>query len=152
SSSSIPSEWKDATIYPIPKPKEWHCYLQNTRPITLLDTARKLLTKIMYRRLSDIMVQHSVLQGKNYAGTPGCSVDTPIAIFDTILQDAHLHEKSLFVLQQDISKAFDSIDSRMLDLAMQRLKIPKAFIKLTLELFTDRYNTVITAFGQSPFY
>jgi hypothetical protein len=32
-SSFIPSEWKDATIYPIPKPHEWNCYLKNTRPI-----------------------------------------------------------------------------------------------------------------------
>ena len=38
-SNDIPSHWKDATIYPIPKPYNWNCYLSNTRPITLLDTA-----------------------------------------------------------------------------------------------------------------
>jgi len=41
----IPSQWKDATIYPIPKPTEWNCSLKNTRPICLLETARKLMTK-----------------------------------------------------------------------------------------------------------
>ena len=35
---------------------------------------------------------------------------------------------------------------------MQRLKIPSRFIALTLELFTNRHNTVITAFGHSPQY
>ena len=54
--SFIPASWKDATIYPIPKPHDWDCYLKNTRPITLLDTARKLMTKIMYRCLSAILV------------------------------------------------------------------------------------------------
>ena len=28
--SHIPSEWKEVTIYPIPKPQEWHYYLKNT--------------------------------------------------------------------------------------------------------------------------
>ena len=40
----------------------------------------------------------------------------------------------------------------MLRLAMARLHIPKRFIDLTMELFTDRYNTVITAHGQSAPY
>ena len=69
-SSHIPSEWKEATIYPIPKPQEWHCYLKNTRPITLLDTARKLMTRIMNKRLANILSQHKVMQGNNHAGLP----------------------------------------------------------------------------------
>src|SRR5204863_5017640 len=40
-------------------------------------------------------------------------------------------------------------DTNMLKLAMQRLS---AFIQLTLELFTGRYNTVITAFGSTSPY
>jgi len=31
----IPDEWREAFVYPIPKPKEWECELTNTRPITL---------------------------------------------------------------------------------------------------------------------
>ena len=34
----IPDEWRDAFVYPIPKPKEWEYELTNTRPITLLET------------------------------------------------------------------------------------------------------------------
>src|SRR3990170_8619663 len=40
----------------------------------------------------------------------------------------------------------------MLRLAMRCLKIPSNFINFTLDLFTDRYNSVITAFGPSTFY
>jgi hypothetical protein len=149
SSSHIPSEWKDATIYPIPKPHDWNCYLKNTRPITLLDTARKLMTRIMYNRLAEILVANKVLQGGNFAGLPGGSCDQPIATLEAIIKDASSNNKPLFILQQDISKAFDSIDTNMLRLAMDRLKIPKEFTDLTLELFTNRYNTVITAFGPS---
>ncbi|CAJ0866006.1 17123_t:CDS:2 [Entrophospora sp. SA101] len=35
--SHIPSAWKHANVYPIPKPKEWHYQLTHTRPITLLE-------------------------------------------------------------------------------------------------------------------
>src|ERR1044072_2705655 len=151
-SSHIPSEWKEATIYPIPNPPESHCYLKNTHPITLLDTARKLMTRSMNNRLCAILSQHKVMKGNNYAGLPGCSCDPPIALLENIMNDAKTNNKPLFVFLQDISKAFDSMDPRMLRLAMARLKIPSTFINLTFELFTNRYNTVITAFGPTKPY
>ena len=126
--------------------------MQNTRPITLLDTARKFMTKIMYRRLSQILRDHKVLTGGNFAGLPGDSVDPPIATLEALLSDARYHQKPLFIFQQDISKAFDSIDPNMLRLAMARLAIPRSFIDLTLQLFTNRYNTIITAFGHTSPY
>ena len=43
----IPNEWKIAHIFPIPKPTAWECNLTNTRPITLLETARKGFVKIL---------------------------------------------------------------------------------------------------------
>src|SRR5947209_15841868 len=36
----ISDTWLKALIYPIPKPKEWECQLNNTRPITLLECIR----------------------------------------------------------------------------------------------------------------
>src|SRR5437764_12655536 len=53
---------------------------------------------------------------------------------------------------QAISKSFDSMDVRMLQLAMTRIKIPSRFINLVSELFSNRYNTVITAYGNSNPY
>ena len=39
--SEIPLQWKDATIYSIPKPYDWNCYLSNTRPICCLTLLEK---------------------------------------------------------------------------------------------------------------
>src|SRR5207248_7542764 len=58
----------------------------------------------------------------------------------------------LFIFLQDISKAFDSMDTRMLRLAMNRLQIPANFTNLVIDLFTDCHNSVITAYGSSPYY
>src|SRR5437870_9159220 len=104
--SFVPSAWRDATVYPIPKPTECHCYLKNTRPITLLETARKLLTKLMYCRLLAILIKYKVLKGGNFASLPEGSCDPPICALKAILQDAKTFNKPLFIFQQDISKAF----------------------------------------------
>ncbi|PKY59458.1 hypothetical protein RhiirA4_482227, partial [Rhizophagus irregularis] len=69
-SADIPEDWRLASIVPIPKPHEFECLLKNTRPITLLETARKLLVKIITNRLSKIMATHQVLTGDNFAGLP----------------------------------------------------------------------------------
>ncbi|CAB4431081.1 unnamed protein product [Rhizophagus irregularis] len=47
----LPKDWLKAHIYPIPKPKPWQYDLNNTRPITLLETARKFFVKILTNRL-----------------------------------------------------------------------------------------------------
>src|SRR4051794_1481683 len=86
--SFIPAEWKQAIIYPIPKPQDWNCFLKNTRPITLLDTARKLTTRIMYNRNSVVLVKYEVLTGGNFARLPGGSYNPPIAILEAIINDA----------------------------------------------------------------
>ena len=49
-------QWKEAYIYPIPKPHEWHNRLNNMCPITLLDTVRKVTVKLITNYLSAIMV------------------------------------------------------------------------------------------------
>jgi hypothetical protein len=148
----VPSQWNEATIYPIPKPTDWNCQLKNTRPICLLETARKLMTKIMNNRLANILYRFHILKGNNYAGLPGGSCHTPIHILESIIHDASSNNKSLFIFLQDISKAFDSIDTNMLEMAMLRLKLPLGFIKLTISLFTNRSNRVITADGLSTPY
>src|SRR2546423_9021138 len=105
------------------------------------------MTKIMTNRLTSILNAHKILKGNNYAGLPGGSCHTPIHILESIIHDSNTYNKPLFIFLQDISKAFDSIDINMLELAMQRLRIPQGFIKLTLNLFNNRSNRVITANG-----
>ncbi|CAB4437137.1 unnamed protein product [Rhizophagus irregularis] len=53
--ADIPEDWHLASIVPIPKSHKFECLLKNTRPITLLETARKLLVKIITDRLSKVM-------------------------------------------------------------------------------------------------
>ena len=136
----MPKAWKRAAIYPIPKPTEWKYNLSNTRPITLLETPRKLMVKILNHRLANVLVSNKILQSNQFAGLPGGSTLSPIAMVQNIIDDARSNNKELWLYLQDMSKCYDRVDTRILRLAMARLKIPERFINLTLNLFQHRRN------------
>src|SRR2546429_1691596 len=104
---TIPTAWKNAMIYPIPKPTAWCYNLSNTRPITLLESPRKLLVKIMNARLSNILSSHHILQTSQFAGLPGGSTSMPIQMIRNLLDDAAIHNKELWLYLQDLSKCYD---------------------------------------------
>src|SRR5438552_17865549 len=79
-----PPSWKTSTIFPIPKAKNWECNLINTRPIILLETSRKLLTKILTNKLFMIYKNHNILKDPNYAGLPGESTQELIHVLNNI--------------------------------------------------------------------
>ena len=68
------------------------------------------------------------------------------------LHPAKESNNELWILFQDLSKAYDRVNIKMLTKAMERLKLPSSFIQLIANLFTDRENEVFTAIGTTPFY
>src|SRR5262249_12383232 len=97
SSGKIPAFWKMANIYPISKPKEWNHDLNNTRPITLLDTIRKVYVKILNNRLAKIFVENSILKGNQFAGLPNQSTIEPIRILNEIIEDAKEKNRKIYI-------------------------------------------------------
>ncbi|CAB4410484.1 unnamed protein product [Rhizophagus irregularis] len=93
--ANIPYLWRQAVVFPIPKPHEWKCQLKNTRPIILLEVIHKTLS---------------------------------------IIHDSVVTKQPLWILFQDISKAFDSVDLNMLKFALQRLRLPSDAIQFLLSL------------------
>ncbi|CAB4421324.1 unnamed protein product [Rhizophagus irregularis] len=150
--ANIPDLWRHATVFPIPKPHEWKCQLKNTRPITLLEVIRKALVKLFYNRLALILASYSVLQGGNFARLPGGSCCDPIITLESIIHDSVVTKSPLWILSQDISKAFDSVNLTMLKFALQRLQLPNNAIQFLLSLFMARSNRVITAHRPTPSY
>ncbi|EXX61294.1 RNA-directed DNA polymerase from mobile element jockey-like [Rhizophagus irregularis DAOM 181602=DAOM 197198] len=151
----IPADWREALVYPIPKPHEFDAQLKNTRPITLLETVQKCVVKFVTTRLSKILADNQVLQGGNFAGLPGGSTDIPIKMLDAIIHQRRFDktdDQELWIVSQDISKAFDSIDLNMLKLALIRLHIPPLLTKFIINLFTRRNNKIITHYGDTSGY
>ncbi|GBB92790.1 hypothetical protein RclHR1_20570005 [Rhizophagus clarus] len=151
-SADIPDLWRQAMVFPIPKPHEWRCQLKNTRPITLLEVIRKSFVKLFYNRLSAILATHHVLKRGNFAGLPGGTCRDPIITLESIIHDANHNNSPLWILSQDISKAFDSVNLSMLKFALERIRLPASAITLILSLFMNRSNRIFTAYGETSSY
>ncbi len=137
----MPNKWSKAVIYPIPKPGEWNLDLNKIRPITLLECPRKLLMKILTNRLSKILVLHDYILGENnFAALPGKSTIEPIHIINNVLEEAREQNKELWILLQDMSKAYDLVNRERLWDAMKRIKLPKKFINIIKSSLINRKN------------
>src|SRR3954451_4460243 len=150
--SSVSNRLNLAFVYPIPKPKPWEFDLNNTRPITLLECPRKAFVKLLNSRLSSILIRHNILKGHNFAGLPFKSTFDPIHIIDNIKQDSLVRKSELWILLQDMSKAYDRVNIFMLVRALERLKIPFNFIRIILRIFLPRFNQIFTAYGNTEAY
>ena len=69
-----------------------------------------------------------------------------------IIEDATENKKDLWILLQDLSKAYDRVDLHILKLALKRIKIPENCISCLINLFTNRKNAVFTKDGLSNLY
>ncbi|RHZ72856.1 hypothetical protein Glove_236g35 [Diversispora epigaea] len=61
-----PTEWSFSNVILILKPKDWEGQLEIMRPITLIETARKLFTKIINLRLATTLSENNILNHSNY--------------------------------------------------------------------------------------
>ena len=60
-------QWLNSNIWPISKKAQYTYELNTTHLITLIDYTRKIFTKIITNRLSNILDRHNVLSPHNYA-------------------------------------------------------------------------------------
>src|SRR6266542_2990831 len=111
-----------------------------------------MVMKVITNRLSQVMVKHNILKGNNFAGLPGGATETLIKIINLIIEDAKTHHKPLWILLQDLSKAYDRVDLQILKKAMDHIKIPSRCMTFILDFFTKRQNAIMTTEGISDFY
>jgi hypothetical protein len=126
-----------------------------------LDTVRKAFVKLLNQRLQDIFIKHNIIKGLNFAGLPHQSTLEPLHIVNNILEFHRLNKKlqehdhnhnHLYMLFQDMSKAYDRVNIFMLRKTMTRLRIPSLFINIIINLFLNRRNSVFTAYGNTDPY
>ena len=92
---NIPTEWTQATVILIPKKETWSGNLYNTRPITLIETGRKLLTRILTNRISKTCTKHNILKSDNFSVLKDTSIAIPIQIINFAIEHATTNKKTL---------------------------------------------------------
>ena len=94
--------------------------------------------KIVTKRLAKVFMKREILKGLNYAGLSGNSTEQPVHVLNMIMEEAKEKNKEAWILLQDMKKAFDSVSLESLEMALQRVKIPKKIIMYILNLFHKR--------------
>eukprot|EP00741_Cyanophora_paradoxa_P000964 tig00000449_g932.t1 len=106
----LPSEMCESNIFGIPKKGVWDGDIEgNLRPITLQEVGLKLATGLLTKRLADAIEKHGVLQGVNYGFRKAKSTYDALHLTVAILEDAKEHHKPIYILLQDIRRAYDSV-------------------------------------------
>ena len=133
----IPKQWKDSHIFPISKKLLFDKDLSNTRPISLIKHVKKLYIKILTNRLNITLTKYIILSLFNYIVLPGNSTNIPSSILNNIIEDTTCNKKELWLLPQDMSKIYDSINFDLFKLAFQRIQFPVLLINILSNLLLD---------------
>ncbi|RHZ87113.1 hypothetical protein Glove_40g117 [Diversispora epigaea] len=68
------------------------------------------------------------------------------------MKDARDNKRELWIMFQDMSKAFDSVSAELLILALRHIRIPERFVSLIEKLLRNRENQVLTSHGNTLAY
>ena len=68
------------------------------------------------------------------------------------MENARIQDKELWILFQDMSKAYDRVNRKLLFKALERIRIPAAFINLLKDALENRSNKILTAVGDTEEY
>ena len=98
------------------------------------------------------MSKYPILDPHNFVALPYSSTTQPIQILTNILQEVQTQNKEIWLLSQDMSKAYDSVHIPLLQHALNRIKIPQNIQQLIINIHNNRHNSVITNFGSTSSY
>jgi hypothetical protein len=143
----IPSDWKTSNIFLIPKKSSWDFTLNQVRPISIIEPMKKCFTKLFTQRLDNIINTNNLLSNLNFAATKNSSTHIPIQILNNTIEHYKHFNKEVWIMFQDMSKAFDKINISQLQDTCKRIGIPLQGIQLITELHTNRQARIITAHG-----
>lgn len=112
----------------------------NYRPITLLNTDYKILTKALALQLVH-NIEHLI--HPNQAGfIRKCSIFNQICLAKSIINYAEVTEENRAIVALDQEKAYDKIKHDYLWKAMKKFGLPHTFIKTVKTLYTNAHTMV----------
>ena len=88
------------------------CYIQNWRPISLLNVDAKLISKVLTMRLENVI--DKVIRPDQTAYIPGRFIGESIRLISDILEYTEVEQMEGYMFAADIKKAFDSVDHNFL--------------------------------------
>ena len=119
----------------LPKKDKDLRHLANWRPVSLLNTDYKILTKLLAIRLQKVIP--SIINSDQVGYIKNRYIGENIRILYDILQYADIEQMEAYITQIDFEKAFDSVEWPFLFDALKTLNFGDNFISWIKTIYTD---------------
>lgn len=139
--SVFPDVWKTARVIPLAKVSNPQDF-DELRPISLLPVLSKVLEKIMYGQLSKYLLDNNIIPSCQSGFREGHSTTTALTtIVDDLFRATDEGMVSCLVML-DYSKAFNTMDPRVLCDKLRYFGFSKSSIDLLRSYLTERFQAV----------
>ena len=119
--------------------------IQNYRPVSTLPVFGKIFEKVIYARLYKFFTSQGTLSGSQFGFRKGHSTAHAIQHSVNIIKDAHEDRKHVIGIFIDLSKAFDTLDHRILLSKLSHSGVRGVCHELLASYLSEReqYTTVL---------
>ena len=147
--STVPKQWKSATIHPIPKiaqPLE----PSQMRPISVVSILSRLTERLVIRYFFNPVLSTCFDLSNQYAYRATCS--TTAALVSMLAHITHLLSTNthVHVLTFDYSKAFDTLSHSSVANTLSHLSAPDSIYNWVLDYLSDRSHATLIQGIKSP--
>jgi len=138
---SLTTTQKQAVITLLEKPNKDNRYLDNWRPISLINVDAKICSKALSNRIINLLP--NIIHQDQSAFVKGRNIEEPIRLIEDILNYAKDKDLSLILFAADFEKAFDSIDRNFIYAVLKHFGFGPKFIDWIRVLFCDNQTCVL---------
>ena len=114
--------------------------IKNWRPVTLLNTDYKILTKSLSRRIEKYIPD--VIHPDQSGFVKNRFIGEPIRFVEDLIEKFDREDKPGIVMQLDFEKAFDSIEWNFLFEVLRKLNLGETFIRFVRCCYKDIYSCI----------
>ena len=136
--NTIPQEWKEAQIIPIPKPGKPKSDPSSYRPISLTPHLGKIYERILKKRLEFYMEKHGILPSFQAGFRKNRSCMEHVVKLTSHLKRALARKSTVFSVFFDVKRAYDSVWHAKLLLKLQDIGISGHMFKFIESFLLER--------------
>ena len=137
----FPKQWKVSRVCPIPKTNS-PASIKNYRPISVLSVFSKVCERVILNQLSSFIEIQNIYNINQSNFRKGHSTNTLLLKLKDDIRTAINRSEVTLIILIDYSKAFDTIDHRILLEKLQNMNFAKNTIKIICSYLIERYPYV----------